>query len=96
MPPEEKLEVLRELSNQDWIATQSADAQFRYGEAKVRQLCAERGRQDWDVMDEDERLQFIDDAYPRRYPNASGSRLRHKRANLGDRSGAESLTIASG
>ena len=57
MPPEEKLEVLRELSNQDWS---DRGAQFRYGEAKVRQLCAERGR-NWDVMDDDARLQFIDD-----------------------------------
>ena len=33
---------------------------MKYAESKVRQLCAERGL-DWDAMDEDERLYFIND-----------------------------------
>ena len=34
--------------------------QIKYGEAKVRKICAARGL-DWDAMTEEERIDFIDD-----------------------------------
>ena len=33
---------------------------IKYGEAKVRKICAKRGL-DWDLMTEEERIDFIDD-----------------------------------
>lgn len=57
MPLEEQLKILRELSNRAWIGRKD---RMKYLESKVRQVCAERG-QDWDAMDDDARLQFIDD-----------------------------------
>ena len=40
MPPEEKMAVLIELATQ---ARDGLEEQMRYGESKVRQLCAKRG-----------------------------------------------------
>ena len=57
MPPEEKMAVLIELATQ---ARDGLEEQMRYGESKVRQLCAKRGL-DWDAMSEQEREDFIDD-----------------------------------
>ena len=34
--------------------------QIKYGEAKVRKICAARGL-DWDAMSEEERIDFIND-----------------------------------
>ena len=33
---------------------------MKYAESKVRELCAERGL-DWDAMDDEERLYFVND-----------------------------------
>ena len=57
MPPEEKLTVLKALAKQ---ARSGRAERMKYAESKVRQLCAERGL-DWDAMDDEERLYFIDD-----------------------------------
>ena len=57
MPPEEKMAVLIELATQ---ARDGLEEQMRYGESKVRQLCAKRGL-NWDAMSEQEREDFIDD-----------------------------------
>ncbi len=57
MPPEEKLKVIKVLAKQ----ARAGYGEYRkQAESKVRQLCAERGL-DWDAMDDEERLYFIDD-----------------------------------
>ena len=56
MPPEEKLKVIKVLAKQ----ARAGYGEYRkQAESKVRQLCAERGL-DWDAMDDEERLYFID------------------------------------
>ena len=57
IPPEEKLLVLTTLAEQ---AHAEHAEQIKYGEAKMRKLCAARGL-DWDTMGEEERIDFIDD-----------------------------------
>ena len=57
IPPEDKLAVLTTLAEQ---AHAEHDEQIRYGEAKMRKVCAARGL-DWDAMTEEERINFIDD-----------------------------------
>ena len=57
MPPEEKLTVLKVLAKE---ARAGRAERMEYAESKVRELCAERGL-DWDAMDDEERLYFIDD-----------------------------------
>ena len=57
IPPEEKLVVLTTLAEQ---AHAGHTEQIKYGEAKVRKVCAARGL-DWDAMTEEERIDFIDD-----------------------------------
>ena len=57
IPPEEKLVVLTTLAEQ--AHTEHAE-QIKYGEIKIRKLCAARGL-DWDAMTEEERINFIDD-----------------------------------
>ena len=56
MPPEEKLTVLKVLAKE---ARAGRAERMKYAESKVRELCAERGL-DWDAMDDEERLYFID------------------------------------
>ena len=56
MPPEEKLTVLKAIAKE---ARAGRAERMKYAESKVRQLCAERGL-DWDAMDDEERLYFID------------------------------------
>lgn len=57
MPPEEKLTVLKAIAKE----ARAGYGEYRkQAESKVRQLCAERGL-DWDAMDDEERLFFIDD-----------------------------------
>ena len=57
IPSEEKIAVLTTLAEQ---AHADHAEQIRYGEAKVRKICAARGL-DWDAMTEEERIDFIDD-----------------------------------
>ena len=57
IPPEEKLVVLTTLAEQ---AHAEHAEQIKYGETKMRKLCATRGL-DWDTMTEEERIDFIDD-----------------------------------
>ena len=57
MPPEEKFLVVRALTKETRAQRKE---RMKYAESKVRQLCAERGL-DWDAMDDEERLYFIDD-----------------------------------
>jgi tRNA U34 2-thiouridine synthase MnmA/TrmU len=57
IPPEEKIAVLTTLAEQ---AHADHAEQMRYGEAKVRKICAARGL-DWDAMTEEKRIDFIDD-----------------------------------
>ena len=57
IPPEEKIAVLTTLAEQ--AHTEHAE-QIKYGEAKVRKICAARGL-NWDTMTEEERIDFIDD-----------------------------------
>ena len=57
MPPKEKLTVLKALAKE---ARAGRVEQMKYAESKVRQLCAQRGL-DWDAMDDEECLYFIDD-----------------------------------
>lgn len=57
LPPRKKMEVLIKLSEEAHVGHEE---QMRYGESKVRQLCAKRGL-DWDAMSEQEREDFIDD-----------------------------------
>ena len=57
MPPEEKFLVVRALTKE---TPAEREARMKYAESKVRKLCAERGL-DWDAMDDEERLYFIDD-----------------------------------
>ena len=56
IPPEEKFAVLTTLAEQ---AHAEHAEQIKYGEAKMRKICAERGL-DWDTMTEEERMDFID------------------------------------
>ena len=57
IPPEEKIALLTTLAEQ---AHAEHIEQIKYGEAKVRKVCEERGL-DWDAMTEEERIDFIDD-----------------------------------
>lgn len=57
IPPEEKFTVLTTLAEQ---AHADHAEQIKYGEKKMRQICAARGL-DWDAMTEEERINFIDD-----------------------------------
>ena len=57
MPPEEKFLVVRALTKETQAQRKE---RMKYVESKVRQLCAERGL-DWDAMDDEERLYFLDD-----------------------------------
>lgn len=57
MPPEEKFLVVRALTKE---TPAEREVRMKYAESKVRKLCAERGL-DWDAMDDEERLYFIDD-----------------------------------
>ena len=57
IPLEEKFAVLTTLAEQ---AHAEHAEQIKYGEAKMRKICAERGL-DWDTMTEEERMDFIDD-----------------------------------
>ena len=62
IPPEEKIAVLTTLAEQahaEQAHAEHAD-QIKYGEAKVRKVCAARGL-NWDAMTEEERIDFIDD-----------------------------------
>lgn len=57
MPPEEKLTVLKVIAKE----ARAGYGEYRkQAESKVRQLCTERGL-DWDAMEDEERLFFIDD-----------------------------------
>ena len=57
IPPREKIALLITLAEQ---AHAEHAEQIKYGEAKVRKICAARGL-DWDTMTEEERIGFIDD-----------------------------------
>ena len=57
MPPEEKLTVLKVLAKE---ARAGRAERMKYAESRVRKLCAERGL-DWDAMDDEERLYFVND-----------------------------------
>ena len=57
IPPKDKIAVLTTLAEQ---AHAEHAEQIKYGEAKVRKICAARGL-DWDAMTEEERIDFIDD-----------------------------------
>ena len=57
IPPEEKIAVLTTLAEQ---AHAEHVEQIKYGEAKMRKICTARGL-DWDAMNEEERIDFIDD-----------------------------------
>ena len=57
IPLEEKFTVLTTLAEQ---AHAEHAEEIKYGEAKMRKICAARGL-DWDAMTEEERIDFIDD-----------------------------------
>ncbi|RKU21306.1 hypothetical protein C6499_22090 [Candidatus Poribacteria bacterium] len=57
IPPREKIARLTKLTEQ---AHGEHAEQIKYGEAKIRKVCAARGL-DWDAMTEEERIDFIDD-----------------------------------
>lgn len=57
MPSEEKLTVLKVLAKE---ARAGRAERMKYAESRVRELCAERGL-DWEAMDDEERLYFIND-----------------------------------
>ena len=57
MPPEEKLSVVRALAKETPV---EREERMKYAESKARKVCTARGL-DWDAMDEEERLDFIND-----------------------------------
>jgi hypothetical protein len=57
LAPEQKRSVLLMLAEE---ARARRRERLDYAEAKLRQLCAERGL-DWNAMSEEERVVFIDD-----------------------------------
>ena len=57
MPPEKKISVIRALAKE---TPAEREERMKYAESKVRKVCATRGL-NWDSMDEEERLDFIND-----------------------------------
>ena len=55
LPAERKRDALLALAQEPQA---HRDERIRFGEAQLRQICAERG-QDWDRLSEDEREQFV-------------------------------------
>ena len=57
MSPEERFKALRVLARS---TPEGRELQMKHSESSIRQECAQRGL-DWDAMDDEERLDFIND-----------------------------------
>ena len=57
MSPEERFKALRVLARS---TPEARELQMKHSEPSIRQECAQRGL-DWDAMDDEERLDFIND-----------------------------------
>ena len=57
MSPEERFKALRVLARS---TPEARELQMKHSESSIRQECAQRGL-DWDAMDDEERLDFIND-----------------------------------